>query len=114
MDDTPTAFFTELKNGILKKRVGQIAVAVVLAEEVLRFLATIVWSLIIPVIGKLLQGNTESVLFEGPARNPIPWINLAGAVIELVFVIIVVFYANRWIHGKPIAPRRTPAQQLVE
>jgi len=34
MDDTPRAFFEELRSGILKKRVGQIALAVVLAEAI--------------------------------------------------------------------------------
>jgi large-conductance mechanosensitive channel len=32
MDDTPRAFLEEFRSSILKKRVGQIALAVVLAE----------------------------------------------------------------------------------
>ena len=34
MDDTPKAFLEELRTSVLKKRVGQIALAVVLAEAV--------------------------------------------------------------------------------
>lgn len=103
MDDSPTAFVSELKHAILKKRVGQIALAIVLGEEILRFIGALTWNLFIPVIGRILEGHTESVLFEGPTRRPIPWENLAGSILELVFTIIVVFYLNRWIQKRPTA-----------
>jgi large-conductance mechanosensitive channel len=102
MDDTPKAFLEELRSSILKKRVGQIALAVVLAEAVWRLVTSLTWYLIIPLIGKSLDGHTESVLFETATRRPIPWENLFGSILEFVLTVIVVFYLNRWIHRKPL------------
>jgi large-conductance mechanosensitive channel len=102
MDDTPKAFFEEIRSGILKKRVGQIALAVVLAEALWRLVNSLTWYLIIPLIGKSLDGHTESVLFETATRRPIPWENLFGSIMEFVLTVIVVFYLNRWIHRKPL------------
>jgi large-conductance mechanosensitive channel len=101
MDETPKAFFEELRSSILKKRVGQIALAVVLAEAVWRLVNSLIWYLIIPLIGRSLNGHTESVLFESATRRPIPWENLFGSWLEFILIVIVVFYLNRWIHRKP-------------
>lgn len=70
MDDTPKAFLEELRSSLLKKRVGQIALAIVLAEAGWRLVAAFTWELIIPLIGKGLRGNAESVLFKSYAENP--------------------------------------------
>jgi large-conductance mechanosensitive channel len=102
MDDTPKAFFEELRSSMLKKRVGQIALAVVLAEALWRLVNSLTWYLIIPLIGKSLDGHTESVLFETATRRPVPWENLFGSIMEFVLTVVVVFYLNRWIHQKPL------------
>jgi large-conductance mechanosensitive channel len=109
MDDTPKAFFEELRSSILKKRVGQIALAVVLAEAVWRLLTSLTWYLVIPLIGKSFQGHTESVLFESATKRPMPWENLFGSILEFVLTVIVVFYLNRWVQRKP-----APAPANVE
>ena len=101
MDDTPRAFFEELRSGILKKRTGQIALAVVVAEAIWRLLNSITWYLVMPVIGRFLQGQTESVLLARSTGKPIPWENLFGSLLEFLFTVIVVFYLNRWINKKP-------------
>ncbi|PYX86383.1 MAG: hypothetical protein DMG68_15560 [Acidobacteria bacterium] len=101
MDDTPKAFVEELRSSVLKKRVGQIALAVVLAQEVIRFLNSLVWYLIIPIIGRTLEGHTESVLFQTATLRPIPYESLFGAFLELFLAAIAVFYINRWIQRKP-------------
>src|SRR5690242_5075749 len=102
MDDTPRQFIEELRTSILKKRVGQIALAVVLAEAVWGFIRAITWYLIVPIIARFIGGSSESVLFTDNKRAPMPWDNLAGSLIEFVFTIIVVFYLNRWIHQRPV------------
>jgi large-conductance mechanosensitive channel len=112
MDDSPKAVLEELRTSILKKRVGQIALAVVLAEAVWRLINSLTWYLIIPLIGKVVQGHTESVLFESATRHPIPWENLFGSVLEFVLTLIVVFYLNRWVQRKPVPA--SPANIDVE
>lgn len=107
MDETPKAFLEELRSSILKKRVGQIALAVVLAEAVWRLVNSVTWYLIIPLIGKSLRGHTESVLFESATTRPLPWENLFGSIMEFVLTVIVVFYLNRWVHRKPVPPAMT-------
>jgi large-conductance mechanosensitive channel len=78
MDDTPTALIEEFRTALLRKRVGQIALAVVLAQAAWRFINSLVWYCIIPIVGKAFQGHTESILFENATRNPFPRERLFG------------------------------------
>src|SRR5262249_59613953 len=79
MDDTPKHFMQELRSSILRKRAGQIAVAVVLAEACLRLLNALTWFLVIPAIANVLNGHSESVLFQ--TRRQIPIEQLLGSVL---------------------------------
>jgi large-conductance mechanosensitive channel len=101
MDDTPGHFVQELRSSLLKKRAGQIALAVILAEACLRFLNALTWFLIVPIIATLLKGHTESVLFETQTRAPFPWQPLFGSALDFAVALIFVFYLNRWIHRAP-------------
>jgi large-conductance mechanosensitive channel len=103
VDDTPKAFLEEVRSSLLRKRVGQIALAVVLAEAAWRLVTSRTWYLVIPLIGRVLRGNTESVLFAGATNRPFPWENLFGSVVEFGLVVILVFYLNRWVQRKPMA-----------
>jgi len=98
MDDTPGQFVQELRYSLLKKRAGQIALAVILAEACLRFLNALTWFLVVPIIAMVLKGHTESVLFETQTRAPFPWQPLFGAILDFSIALIFVFYLNRWIH----------------
>lgn len=100
-DDTPQGLLGELRASILRKRVGQIALAVVLAEAVWRLVSALTWYLIIPIIGKFLHGQTESVLFQAARSSPIRWDTVFGSLLEFVLVIIVVVFLNRWIQRRP-------------
>jgi large-conductance mechanosensitive channel len=100
VDDSPKAFLEELRTSLLRKRVGQIALAVVLAQAAWRLVTALTWYLIIPVIGKALRGNTESVLLGRATANPFPWENLFGSLLEFGLVVIPVFYLNRWIRRR--------------
>jgi large-conductance mechanosensitive channel len=101
VDDTPKAFLEELRSSLLRRRVGQIALAVVLAEAAWRLVSALTWYLIIPLIGRAFRGNTESVLFEKATTHPLPWANLFGSLLEFGLVVILVFYLNRWVQRKP-------------
>ncbi|MGA8491666.1 MAG: hypothetical protein WB711_14665 [Terriglobales bacterium] len=101
MDDTPGHFVQELRSSLLRKRAGQIALAVILAEACLRFLNALTWFLVVPFIAAVLKGHTESVLFETQTRAPFPWQPLLGSVLDFAIALIFVFYLNRWIHGAP-------------
>jgi large-conductance mechanosensitive channel len=89
--------------------VGQIALAVVLAQAAWRLVSSLTWYLIIPLLGKSLRGNTESVLFEKATTNPFPWESLFGSLLEFGLVLILVFYLNRWVQRKP-----TPATTIED
>lgn len=101
MDDTPGQFLQELRSSLLKKRAGQIALAVILAEACLRFLNALTWFLVVPIIAIVLKGHTESVLFETQTRAPFPWQPLLGSLLDFAIALIFVFYLNRWIHRAP-------------
>jgi len=100
VDDTPKAFVEELRSAILKKRVGQIALAVVLAQAVWRLLNSFTWFLIMPIVRRFLEGGNESVLV-GTA-GLISWDNVLGSVMEFLLAVVVVFYLNRWIHRRSL------------
>lgn len=78
MDDTPKAFLEEIRTSILKKRVGQIALAVILAQAVWRLIRAVTWYVFIPLVGRMFAGSGESVLFKKAAAVPVPWDNLLG------------------------------------
>jgi large-conductance mechanosensitive channel len=103
MDDSPKEFGHEFKSAILKKRVGQIALAVVLAESCIRFLYALTWFLVVPTISSLVAGHSESVLFR--TNTVFPWQQLFGSCLEFALAIIFVFYVNRWIRGTLPRPR---------
>src|SRR5580700_9341486 len=98
MDDTPGHFLQELRSSLLKKRAGQIALAVILAEACLRFLNALTWFLVVPIIAMVMKGHSESVLFERQTRAPFPWQPLFGSLLDFTIALIFVFYLNRWIH----------------
>ena len=97
MDQNPKAFLEEFRSGILKKRVWQIALAVVLAQAVWRLLNAFTWYVLVPIIAKAMTGRTESVLFESAARVAFPWESIIGSLLEFTLTVILVFYLNRWI-----------------
>jgi large-conductance mechanosensitive channel len=112
VDDTPGHFVEELRSSLLKKRAGQIALAVILAEACLRFLNALTWFLIVPTVGALLNGHTESVLFQ--TRVAFPWQQLLGSMLDFGVALIFVFYLNRWIHRTPRQTALTVSDPLSE
>jgi len=112
MDDNPRQFIDELKFAIVRRRVGQIALAVVLAEECIRFLSALVWYLIIPTISNILEGHSDSVMFQSQQHRSLPWIQLLGATLEFVVAVIFVFYVNRWLYGRNRPRTRDEVQEL--
>jgi large-conductance mechanosensitive channel len=112
VDDSPRAFAHEFRSAILRKRVGQIALAVVLAEACIRLLYALVWFLVVPFIAFLFRGHTESVLF--PDRLVFPWQQLFGSCLEFALALIFVFYVNRWIRGSLPRPYAREEMRVPE
>jgi large-conductance mechanosensitive channel len=115
-DDSPKQVFDGIKFTIFRRRIGQIALAVVLAEACIRFISSLVWYLIIPAIANLLETHTDSVLFKN--RRSLPWEQLIGNTLEFVTVIVFVYYANRWIYRlsqpkKSIEEQRANDEELL-
>jgi large-conductance mechanosensitive channel len=103
--DSPKQFLDGLKLTIFRRRIGQIALAVILAESCIRYLNALVWFLIIPLISNVLETHTESVLFKNRRTLPLPWEQLIGNTIEFASALVFVYFANRWIYGLS-RPRR--------
>ena len=96
-DDSPRKLLDELKQSIFRRRIGQIALAIVLAEATIRYLNALIWDVVIPLISNVLKGHTESVLFK--SERTFPWDRLAASTLEIIGAILFVFYANRWMYG---------------
>jgi large-conductance mechanosensitive channel len=106
MDASPKNFVQEFRSTILKRFVGQVALAVVLAEACLHFLNALLWFLILPAISGAMNGHSESVLFQ--TKPVVPWERLFASVLEFILAIIFVFYAHRWIRGSSSTPSEHP------
>lgn len=98
MDDTPKAFIEELRSAVLRKRVGQIALAVVLAQAIWRLLNSFTWFLLMPIVRRFLEGQNPSVL--SGSAGLISWDKVLGSVMEFLLTVVVIFYLNRWIHRR--------------
>ena len=109
--ETPRQLFDSIKLTIFRRRIGQIALAVILAESCIRCLSSLVWYLIIPAISNVLATHAESVLFSH--NRSFPWEPLAGATIEFATALVFVFYANRWIY-RLSQPRKNEVQTADE
>ena len=100
--DSPRQFLDGLKSTIFRRRIGQIALAVVLAQACIRFLNALVWYFVIPVISNALNGHTESVLFK--ERRTFAWEPLMGNFIDFAVALAFVYFANRWIMNSASRP----------
>ena len=104
--DSPRQFVDGLKLTIFRRRIGQIALAVILAESCIRYLNALVWFLVIPAISNVLESHTESVLFKN--RRTFPWEQLTGNTLEFASALAFVYFANRWIYGLSQTRRDEP------
>jgi large-conductance mechanosensitive channel len=111
LDDTPKAFIQELRSSLLRRTVGQIAIAVLLAQAALRLVNALIWYFVIPLLGRALRGDTESVLFSSATTRPIPWENLFGSLLEFTATVVLVFYLNRWVQRKPVPVSEEPIRK---
>ena len=62
MDDNPRAFLEELKRTVFRRSVGKIALAVVFAMAVIRFITNLTWYLLLPILDAFFR-QSGSVLF---------------------------------------------------
>jgi large-conductance mechanosensitive channel len=111
-DDSPREFLDGLKLTIFRRRIGQIALAVVLAEACIRYLNSLVWYLVIPIISNVLANHTESVLLEN--RRKFPLEQLAGNTLDFAAALIFVYFANRWIYNLSRPRPDKPETDTVE
>ncbi len=95
MDDTPSAFFQELRDTVLRRSIGRIALAVLLALALLQLLNAIVVGAIFPILAYLFDPHHQSALFRD--QLPIPRYVLGAYFMQFVLAVIVVFYGNRWL-----------------
>jgi large-conductance mechanosensitive channel len=113
MNDTPGAFLAEFRRSVLKRRIGWIAIAIILAQAILRLMSGVTYYFIVPVLGRMFGGNSDSVLFKGTS-DPLPFPKLFGTLLEFGLTIVVVFYLNLWALGKPLPGPANSMEEEVE
>lgn len=110
-EPSPRELIDGLKLTIFRRRIGQIALAVVLAEACIRYLNTLVWYVVIPLVSNVLATHTESVLFEN--RRNFQWEAIIGNTLDFAAALIFVYFANRWIYNLS-RPRRRKTELDAE
>ena len=102
-DDTPKGLWSELQSSIVRTSIGRIALAVVLAQAVLRFIYTITWNVLIPFVANFFDRQSESVLFQRYRDEPLRWDLIFGSLLQLALALIFVLFVNRLIRQRPAA-----------
>lgn len=103
MDETPRTFSPEPSAADAGKWIGRVVIAVILAEGIWGFIASITNNLILPLLARIMGADAQSPLYLGKGDFNVP--GLFTAVLELCFAAIVAVILNSWVQRKPKAVR---------
>jgi len=108
MDETPRAFSSEASPADAGKWIGRVVIAVILAEGIWGFIASVTNSLILPLLARTMGGDAQSPLYLGKGDINVP--ALFTSVLELCFAGIAAVILNSFLQRKPRVTRGKPAR----
>jgi hypothetical protein len=110
-DSTPQAFLSSFRSDLLRRRVGFVALAVMLALACLQLLNNLVWYLLIPLFARLIA-HSGSVMFDD-RQLIFPTQQLMASITQFALAVVAVYYLNRWLVGRRRRPAGPPEQDPV-
>jgi hypothetical protein len=99
MDEIPRTFLPEPSPADAGKWIGRVVIAVILAEGIWGFIASITNNLILPSLARIMGADAQSPLYLGKGDFNVP--ALFTSVLELCFVAIAAVILNSWVRRKP-------------
>jgi hypothetical protein len=99
MDEIPQTSSPEWSAAETGRWIGRVVIAVILAEAIWGFIASLTSSLILPLLARTMGGDAQSPLYLGKGDINVP--ALFAAVLELCFAGIVAALLNSVVQRKP-------------
>ncbi len=90
------------------KWIGRVVIAVILAEGIWGFIASVTNNLILPLLARTMGGDVQSPLYLGKGDFNVP--ALFTSVLELCFAGIAAVVLNSWSQRKPRLTRSKPVR----
>jgi len=103
MDEIAKTFSPESSAADAGKWIGRVVIAVILAEGIWGFIASVTNNLVLPLLARTMGGDVQSPLYLGKGDVNVP--ALFSSVLELCFAGIVAVILNAWVRRKPRVTR---------
>jgi hypothetical protein len=103
MDEPFRTSLPEASSADAGKWIGRVVIAVLLAEAIWGFIASITNNLLLPLLARTMGGDVQSPLYLGKGDFNVP--ALFTSVLELCFAGIAAVVLNSWIQRRPKAAR---------
>ena len=108
MDEGNRTFSSEGSAADTGRWIARVVIAVILAEGIWGFIASVTNNLILPLLARTMGGDVQSPLYLGKGDVNVP--ALFASVLELCFVGIVAVILNSFLQSKPKVIRSKPAR----
>jgi len=108
MDEIPRTSLPEPSAADTGKWIGRVVIAVILAEGIWGFIASVTNNLVLPLLARTMGGDVESPLYLGKGDFNVP--ALFTSILELCFAGIAAVILNAWVRGKPKPTRNKPVR----
>jgi hypothetical protein len=99
MDEIPRTYSPEPSAADAGKWIGGVVIAVILAEGIWGFIASVTNNLILPLLARIMGADAQSPLYLGKGDFNVP--ALFTSVLELCFAAIAAVILNSWVRRKP-------------
>ncbi len=99
MDEIPRTFLPEPSAADAGKWIGRVVIAVILAEGIWGFIASVTNNLVLPLLARIMGADAQSPLYLGKGDFNVP--ALFTSVLELCFAAIAAVILNSWVRRKP-------------
>ena len=103
MDEIPRTSLPEPSAADTGKWIGRVVIAVILAEGIWGFIASVTNNLVLPLLARTMGGDVQSPLYLGKGDFNVP--ALFTSVLELCFAGIAAVILNSWVQRKPTVTR---------
>jgi hypothetical protein len=108
MDEGNRTFSAEGSAADTGRWIARVVIAVILAEGIWGFIASVTNNLILPLLARTMGGDVQSPLYLGKGDVNVP--ALFASVLELCFAGIVAVILNSFLQSKPKVIRSKPAR----
>jgi hypothetical protein len=108
MDEIPRTHWSESPAADAGRWIGRVIIAVILAEGIWGFIASVTNNLVLPLLARTMGGDVQSPLYLGKGDFNVP--ALFTSVLELCFAGMAAVVLNFWVQRNPGVTRSRTAR----